>query len=259
MVASTVECMLYFFSEEQMIRFRRFLPLAAALVTAVSLGMPARAQAAFTLTLHETGFTDVVVTDNNILSGDVNPAPGQITYIFGFGDFSTNINIGTSNSTPPTTPAMLTINNVEATSHVAGATLTVTLEDTGFKAPGAGPVTVTSQLSNTQTPLASATVTYQTFINATGFTKITETSTSGNVVIADPGTVPGPYTLKSVTTITVNPFLVGSASVQTTGSSVVDVAAVPAPAGVVLALAGTPILGFGCWLRRRRQVVTQLA
>jgi hypothetical protein len=256
MVASAAECMLYFFSEETMIRFRRFLPLAAILVGAAFLGAPTSTQAAFTLRL-QSGVADITVTDGG--AGDVDgTVNGVITFAGAVGQVNiANINVATSNSASATVPAILSITNTEITSNTAAA-ITITVQDTGFTAPAPGAALMVSQLSNTQTPLSSATITFQSFLNGSPGTLITETSTSGFVMAPDFKSIgTSPYTLKNVTTIDITS--VGGATILTTGQTSVEPSVVPAPAGVVLALAGVPCLGFGCWLRRRIQGVKQLA
>jgi hypothetical protein len=73
----------------------------------------------------------------------------------------------------------------------------------------------------------------------------------GAASVLDAVSIPNsPYTLGNVTTYTIHGQGAGtSLTVQTTGLTAVTV---PAPSGVVLALAGVPLAGFGCWLRRRK-------
>jgi len=180
-----------------MIRFRTLLALAAAAL----VGSASTAKAAFTLRLHQTGFTDVVVTDNNIVSGDVNPATGQISYVFAFGTFTGNIISTMSNSADAVDPAHLSSTTLNVTG-VAGSTLVVTVEDTGFTVPAPGPAFMLSEISDTQSPLSNATITYQSFLNGTGGTVLTLTGVAGDVKINDNVTIgTNPYTLKSVTSI----------------------------------------------------------
>jgi len=232
-----------------MIRFRNFLPLVAVLVGAAILGAPTRAHAAFTLTLHETGFTDVVVTDGG--GGDVAALGGVITFAGNFGDFTIQVTTGSSNSAAGVQPAQLTINSLAITSMtgvvIPSAPLVITLADTGFTAPTPGLAGMESQLSTTQAPQGTN-VTFQSFVNATPGTLLNLNGVGGQVV-DELVTVPGgpSYALSNVTTIT----LTQSGTVQTTGITLV---AVPAPAGVVLALTAGPFLGMGYWLRRRKTV-----
>jgi hypothetical protein len=243
--SGTVNQQTFSFSEKPMIRFRKYLPLGAVLVAAAILGAPAQSQAAFTLTLQQTGFTDVVVTDN--VGDDVNPIAGQITYVKTFGTWTTNINAASSNSSLAVDPAHLQGTNLNVTG-TAGSTLAVILEDTAFTVPPLGPATMLSELSNTQTPLGNADLTYQSFINGVGGTVLVQNGVAGSVKTGDPVIIPtSPYTIKSVITIA----LAGAGSVNTTG--ITEVTAVPAPAGVVLALAGMPCLAVASWLRRRKK------
>jgi len=88
----------------------------------------------------------------------------------------------------------------------------------------------------------------------------TRTSPGTSPLVYTPGTstnlVPGgtPFSMTEVLSYT---FTLaagsGQASANTSASTTANPVATPAPAGVVLALAGLPILGMGAWLRRRRQ------
>jgi len=228
-----------------MIRFRNFLPLvAAALVGAATLGASAPAHAAFTLTLHETGFSDVVVTDNNLASGDVSLATGVITYSGSFGDFAVQVTTGSSNSTSGAQPAQLTINNLSITG-ASTSSLTLTLTDTGFTAPGVGPADVQNQLSTTQIP-EGTTVTYQSTVDGqSGGAQLSLSGVGGNKDFGSVTLGTNPYTITTVTT-----FNLGAAgTVQATGITQV---ANPEPSTIVIALTALPALGL-YRLRRRKQ------
>jgi len=226
-----------------MLRSRKLLPAVAALAVAVLLGTSYPARAAFSLTLHETGFADQTITDNG--AGDLSSATGGvITFAGTYGTFDIQISVGTSNSASGAQPAQLTINNTSITS-TSGGSLTVTLTDTGFTAPGTGNAFLDTQLSTTQLPLGS-TVTSHSEVNGTAGGDVALNTVSGGLRedIVAIGTTP--YTLSNVTTFN----LAGAGTLQFTG--ITTATAVPAPAGVVLALTGLPVLGLG-WLRRRRK------
>lgn len=219
-----------------MLRSRKLLPAVAALAVAVLLGTSYPAQAAFTLTFHEAGFADQTVTDVG--------GTGVISYNGSFGTFRIQGNFATSNSADGVQPAQLTIANTSISS-TGGGTLTVTLADTGFTAPGTGSAFLDTQLSTTQLP-ANSTVTSHSAVNGTAGGNVQLTTVGGGLRedIANIGT--NPYTLSNVTTFVLN----SNGTVQFTG--ITTATAVPAPAGVVLALTGLPVLGLG-WLRRRRK------
>ena len=238
-----------------MIRLRRLLPLAAAaLFGATVLGAPTEAQAAFKLTIAESGGASVTIEDGG--SGDLASQSGTIMFAGALGDFNIQLSMGTSTANPNGIgPAQLTINNTSISSggFSGTRTITITLEDTGFTSPGVGNGNMLSQLSTTQVPTGTS-VTFQSILDNPG----TGNDYSGTLLSLN--TVGGssandfveigssPYTLRNVTTYT----MVGQGSgnmitVQSTGATVVT----PAPAGLILALSGLPVLGLGCWLRRR--------
>jgi hypothetical protein len=227
-----------------MIRFRKSLLLTVALVGIVMLGAPTQAHATFTLRL-QSGANDLTVTDND--SNDLSVASGVITFGGSFGSFFVQVTTGSSNSASATEPAQITINNLSITG-ASSSTLTLTLTDTSFVVPPPGPALMQSQLSTTQIPQGT-TVTYQSFVHGSPGTLLSLNSVDGDVVF-DLMTVPStPYTLSSIST-----FALGAAgTVQTTG--ITQLSAVPAPAGLVIALTGMPVLGVGTWLRRRKAVV----
>jgi len=240
------------------------MPVVALLVGAAILGAPAQAWAAFTLTLTDfnNNTSSVVatttITDNG--PGDSDPLTGRISFNGALGtEFLVQGDFATSNSANNVQPARLTINNTTITSldNVGLAvsqmrTITVTVSDDGFTAPGIGPAGMESRLSSTDLP-NTAQVTFQSFVNGTGGTLLTLNNVSAAGVRASDQVNIGtsPYTLSSVTTYTVQgQGLTTALTLQSTGITAV---AVPAPAGLVLALTGLPFAGLGCWLRRRRK------
>jgi len=238
-----------------MIRFRNFMPLAAAaLVGAAILGAPTRAQAGFSMTIAETGGPSVsyTINDNNTPVGtglDVDPTTGNIIFSGVVGDFNIQISVGTSNA--PGTPeiAELTINNTSISSlgFTGTRTVTVTLSDDGFTTP-TGVQNLISQLSTTQLPTGTN-VTYQSFVDGNPGGQLSLNTVGGASGTDSVNITSSPYTLTSVTTYTVTGQGAGhSLTVQTSGLTAV---VVPAPAGAVLALTGIPCMSLGCWLRRR--------
>ena len=228
-----------------MLRMRRTWFLPVILAGAVILGMPPPAPADFTLTLHEQGYSDLVIHDNG--AGDLSTANGVIIFGGTFGTFSITAEIGSSNSATATAPAVLTINQLAIQSNDAGTgKLTITLTDTGFSAPNPGPALMQSQLSTTAMT-GTGSVSFQSFLDGTGGTKLTLNTAPGGKNATDAVTIGGsPYTLSNVTTVTLS----AGGTMQSTGITTV---ATPAPTGVELAVTGLPLLGVGLWLHRRRR------
>jgi len=229
-------------------RFRNFWPLVAAvLVGAATLGSPTQAHAGFTLSVTD-GTNTANITDNG--SGDLDSAAGSIIFSGALGVFNINITVGTSNAPGTPSLAQLTINNtsITTTGFTGSKTLTFTLEDTGFTAPTGSSLSLLSQVSTTQLP-SNTNVTYQSFLNNNGGTQLS-LNTVGGTSGSDPVNISSsPFTLKSVTAFA----LTGTGSSETVQFTGLTAVAVPAPAGVVLALTAAPFLGLGCWLRRRQK------
>jgi len=225
--------------------------IVAALVGAAILGAPTQAQAAFKMTLSDSDGNSFVVNDNNIPLGtalDLDPTSGQIIFTGALGAFNIQISVGTSNAPGTPSLAQLTINNTSISSlgFAGDKTVTVTLSDTGFTSP-TGLTTMESQLSTTQLP-ANSNVTFQSFLNGNPGTLLNLNTVGGTRIGNAVNITSTPFTLANTTTYTVHGQGVGTTlTVQTTGLTAV---AVPAPAGLVLALTGLPVAGFG-WLRRR--------
>jgi hypothetical protein len=225
-----------------MIRFRGSLPFVmAALVGAAMLGTQTQAHAAFTLTITTSGGGSASVTDNG--AGDFDSRIGVINYSNTIGNISIQGDFATSNSSTNAIPPELSIINTSITG-AAGATVTVTLEDTGFNVPAPGSYGMESQLSLTSTSIGGA-VAYTSSFNGTPGTTINFPSSPSGTSVFDSIVISStPYTLSSVTQINF-----GTAGlIQTTGITRV----VPAPAGLALVLAGLPLLGGYGWLRRRK-------
>ncbi|QDU24166.1 hypothetical protein [Urbifossiella limnaea] len=229
-----------------MSRFRTIPPLlVAALTGVVILGSPSQADAGFKLTLSD-GTTSTVIEDNK--AGDVAGPAGLITFIGKVGIFDFQVTTGSSNAPGTESLAQLTINNLSiATQGFVGTkNLTITLEDTGFKSPDEG--LLTSQLSTTMLPSGSS-VTYQSYVDGQAGKLLTLNSVGG---VSDSQAISAktnPYTLKSVTSYTIQGLGENTAlALQSTGISAVTA---PAPAGLVLVASGVPFLGLATWFRRR--------
>jgi hypothetical protein len=225
--------------------FRRKFFVTAILGALASMASPGTSKAAFTVTLHEVGFTDVTITDNGV--GDSDPNAGYIQTNQAFGDFFIVANFATSNSADNVSPAQLGIQNTDATTNrtfTGTKTLTITVEDTNFNAPGSGWDKVTTAL---QALSNGGTVTYQTYVDGDAGT-LQSLSAIGTKTGTDYTYVGStPYSIKGVLTITMS---AGVRSFRVQGDSTVEpgVNPVPAPGGLILAATAVPFFGL---LRRR--------
>jgi len=253
-----------------MFRFRKLMPAAmVALVAAMLLGAPSTSQAALTVKISVDGgttFSTFSAAENTPnLSASV--VTGGVTV--GVNAFS-NQPIGVQSA--EVSQVQLNFNNTGA---AALLDLVVRVSDQDFAAP-VGTSTLQSNLSGTAQG-GTASVGLTTFQSAVDFG-------AGNVLFGGltgfPPVAPGAggadfsevprtfvitnsfssnanYSVLSTTPFSLsNEFRVigltigGGESLQLTGTT--KLVNVPAPAGLVLALAGLPILGAGHWLRRRK-------
>jgi len=235
-----------------MVRIRKRWPALAALAVAALLGASAPARAEFTVTLHEAGFSDLVIKDND--ATDFDKSVGSINFSGSFHDFAIQSDFATSTSTDPTSPAELTITqtSVENKSAFGAKVLTITVQDTfANDAPG-GVAEVASQLSTTSLTKAGDKVTFQSYLNGVGNGEISLGTAPSGVGGTEGGLALGlgsTYTLANVTTLILSP---GGKLLSTGTTTTTTTTVTPAPAGVVLALTALPLLGVGHWLRRRR-------
>jgi len=230
-------------SKTMVVGFSKRFALLAVLAGAALMASPPSAHAAFTLTLHEAGFADQTITDNG--AGDLsNTTSGVITFAGAFGTFDIQISVGTSNSAAGVQPAQLTINNTSITSTGGSGTLSVTLTDTGFTAPGTGSALLDTQLSTTQLPLGT-TVTSHSVLNGTAGGNVQLTTVGGSLRedVATIGT--NPYTLSNITTFS----LAGNGTLQFTG--ITTVTAVPEPGTMAMTFSAISLFGLGYWRRRK--------
>jgi len=236
------------------------LTLAAVAAVAVFCA-PSSAKAAFVMTITvldantNTVIASETINDNNTPAGtatDLSPAVGRIIFDGSIGGFDIQTSTGTSNAPGTPTLAQLTINNLSIDSDGLAVgdnrTVVITLSDTGFTSP-LGAATVESQLSTTQLPTGT-TVDFVSQLNGVDLSPL-GLGTVGGTRVTDQVTIgTNPFTLANVTTFTVlGQGLNTGLTIQTTGLTAV---AVPAPAGLLLALTGLPALGFGYMLRRRK-------
>jgi MYXO-CTERM domain-containing protein len=228
----------------------RALVVAGALIGGLTA---ASARAALTLTLSEPGFAPVTGT-----------ASGNTDTFFGsYGDFSTNIVVGFTNSATPSAAAELQIQtlNVINNNQTGTKALTISLTDTGYTFPGVPgqPLRMTSSIGGTLTsPVAGDTITFQSTATPTGGpvlststppqTYVAPTTTPGAVGFSVPDanvlfTQTGSYSLS-------NQLVLSLASSGETAnlSGSTTVTAVPEPT----ILAAAAVAGLGLLRRRRR-------
>jgi len=250
-----------------MTRFRNLLPLAAAAL-AVSLGAPGRADAGFKIRISEDGGSSYVlnVADNGV--GDLSPTTGAITASYIDSNVAFSITIAQSKplfgNSAGNSAIDLTVTGTFASSFSGGfgGTITVDVTDTGFSAPGnfGGPGTLEAKVVNNNNPTTSN-ATFTGYLNSgsggnneyggidalggTVFTAGPANLTSGfgtAVASTNVPVVSGPYSMSSRLVFT------GGAGSGFAYDGLVTFA--PAPASLLMAAAGMPVLGLGAWFRR---------
>lgn len=220
--------------------FRRALAAAFAVVAIAGLSAPA--QANFRLTLSEGGVSTVTTT--------VTESGGVGVYTASYGDFTVNIDILTSNSPGDAGSGFLrtqlTLERFPGSAGNGNLTVGVT-ELTPYTLPGTpgSKVTLTS-LENVGAPAATTT----TFSSTASSTTVTNPTITGNGVDSKSTTFTRgfSYTLSNQFVIHNVPYY---QVVNESGTSTVT-SLVPEPATLASAIAGLPLLGLGCWLRRRK-------
>jgi hypothetical protein len=219
--------------------------LPVFLAGAIILGMPPPAAADFTLTLHQQGYTDLVVADGGGL--DSNTQPGVIVYSGSFGTFNVTAEIGTSNSAAGVEPAYLAINNLAIQNTSGSGVLTITLQDTGFTAPRSGQATMVTQLSTTSVTTGGS-VTIQSYLDGQAGTQLALGTAPAGASVEDTVMIgQTPYTMTNVTTVSLG----AGGMLQSTGTTTVHA---PAPGGLELALSGLAVGALGlCWRRLRKR------
>jgi hypothetical protein len=221
--------------------------LAMAVLTAgLLIGTAAPARATFELSLQEDGGAITQVATG----ADFTP----LTFSGTFGDFAVTFFGATSTNSATLSDIMSSTTTVLNSSGMTH-TLAFYVSQQDFTLP-------TSTSLNVESGLGGSLVagTYQAYadqnnnLNGTSdFTNGLQTATLIGATFAT-GSANGlftriagsPYSLTSVATFTLD------GSVSTTFADNVNVTAVPAPAGMVLALTSLPFLGIGAWLRRRK-------
>jgi len=226
--------------------------LVAAIVAVASLvGSASTAEAGFTVTLHETGFTDQTF---NLTSGQLNNI-GPTT----IGDYT--VTVSASDSAPGIDTdlggALVSQNTFSVTGVNPLSDLVITVKDDTFSSAPYGTGAVVTLMNSLSTTLISTggKVTSSGFLIGGAELDTTSISLSGltltgSVANSNTGSVAplgSTFTLGNVATVHFNGTSGGEANFTVT-----TIAPVPAPAGVVLALTGLPLLGVGAWMRRRK-------
>lgn len=234
-----------------MTQFRNSL-IAMGLVVASILGAPSQSRAGFALALIEDGGSPTTVATG--------PDFTALGFTGTYGNFTITL-LGAASNNGGILSNLLG-SNVSIVNNGSGShTLQIFLIQTNYTLPVGAPLNVASQMGGT------------VFTGTLGFTGIFQAAASStNDFTADftngpqngtpsggsfqTGTVNGlfnrtggpnsPYALMSLVTLDVS----GGGSVNYSNS--VTVTAVPAPAGLVLALSGVPIFGLRTLIRRRR-------
>jgi len=251
---------------------RYFLTSVAVLTGLAVLGTASSANADFRMRI-ESGTTigpGVVITDNG--PGDNQSSIGAIGFSGAItAQFSINSSIGTTTPTAvlPGYFDGIDLNNLTINSTGAGV-LRLILEQTGFNTAPNGNITLQQEVGGVLTAGAGSTIKFQSFAAngsavpnlgldqfptgalslvtgiGPGDASVTQTFGPGafNGTAGTNFNKTGTYSMYEVVTVTFTSA--GSVSFNgVTGTA-------PAPAGLVLALTGMPVLGLGAWVRRRR-------
>ncbi len=213
------------------------------------------ARADFQLMITTTSGFSMTIHDNGV--GDGSPTLGAIVFN---GSAGTNFTVVVSEALSKpvigsaTNPDMDLTFNVTNTTGVADK-ITISSSDTSF-GPLAQSGFFNMDIGGTLKP--GATVTYQTFqdtanndfgsTSSSGILSFTSSPYSGSGLL--PVSAATSYSLTQTITINYGTGVTGT----TSGDA--EMTATPAPAGLLLALSGMPVLGVGAWLRRRRTLAT---
>ncbi len=225
-------------------RIRKWLPVAVAILGVALLMAPATARADFELMITTSSGFSMTLHDSS---------SGFISYT-GAAGANFSITVDTALSYPvqgsPTNPDM-DLNFLVHNATGVADTITISASDTDF-----GPLlTAGSFIMTTGGTIGNnASLTYQTFQDTTnhdfGATTSSPTLSFG----------PGPFS--GISALPVNAAslysLTQTVIVTTTGASTISADSelyAPAPAGVLLALSGMPVMGLGMYLRRRKAAI----
>jgi len=229
-------------------------------IVVLAAAAPARADIEIWLSA-STGTNNNPPLASDMVASALSGAPVSYTSP-NFGAFSISVLVTNSNSPGSPTSAILTGNGVITNNTSKTATLYITLSDTGFTDPTTPPVDVVSSINGkVEISNAANKLTYWSYVNTDNTQNGIGGATFGpqNPSIVSGAfsdvngltlsSLSGPYSLTERFALTLGAGVTidFSSSTVLTGPT-----AVPAPAGIVLALTGLPCLGLG-WLARRRK------
>jgi hypothetical protein len=226
--------------------------LALCLVMAATLfWTPTTAQATFQMQLISSTAGTLTITDNG--ANDSSPIAGVILFSGTWGAY--NIQVDTGESKPvlgsAASPDVDLSYSVNRTTAGAAETLTIKVSDMGFTT---SPEPLNLMYGGTNGPGTTSSLLAGTGLNNVNFNTGDASGTvgpeptgaySGNGGFTVPNNGGQPYSLTLAITLNNN----GTAGISSGDG---ELSAAPAPAGLVLALTGMPVLGLGAWLRRRR-------
>jgi len=241
-----------------MIRFRKLLPLAAVLVGAAILGAPTQAHATFQMRLTSSSAGVLLISDGG--AGDtfnsMGPGvpDGVIVFSGTWGAYNIQVNTGESkpvlgSAASPDVDLSYSVNRTKAG---AAETLTIQVSDMDFTT---SPEPLSMMYGGTNGPGTTSTNVDGTGLNNVNFNTGDASGTigpkgpgafSGTSSFTIPNNSGNPYSLTVGVTLSNN----GSTGISSGDAELL--VAVPAPAGLVLALTSIPVMGLGAWLRRRR-------
>jgi hypothetical protein len=224
---------------------------------------PPPARADFQLVLYEDGQQLSLPSAGgaNYLSDS---GSGVITYSGNAGDFNLAFTYATSNSPGQDGVGIVTVSNTRVTNRTSAQhTLSIQVSSQYFSTPTGDGLTLVNSASGTVTrgTITGSFVSYVDRNNTlfglndivtdpvafTGVSGTGSASFSGTSMFT-PFTSNGTYSITNIG----NYNFSGMASITLTGG--LSEVHAPAPASAVLACSAVPLLGFGCWFRRRRRL-----
>jgi hypothetical protein len=248
-----------------MIRFRKYLPLVAVLIAAATLSAtPARAD--FELRTSTDGGTTFTAYFSN---------DGGAHWFSGMG--GTGTNFGTSVSVDSLAISATATNFLSPSKstmdiHVSGTqaakTYNILVEASQVSIPTAPPPQTLNWKFTSSSDLAGLTETAAGFVDGgNAFFGGSLKGPAASPLLATTGTLVAPaqgstsFSTTGSYSWTEQYVLTGSGTLgnQISSDDNQNINNAPAPAGLVLALAGMPVLGLGKWLRRRRPTAAVVA
>jgi hypothetical protein len=212
--------------------------------------------AAFELQITTTsGFSQTILDNSSadLDNGGSGPhTTGDIVFVGAAGGFS--VTVSTAFSKPvdgSATSPYMDLNVVVTTigNHAITDAITVSASDTDY-GPLPGPGNLMMSIGGTQT--SGSTVTYTASQDTANQDFGSTSSTTLGPISGTPFSATGSLSAAAATTYSLTQS-VTIAYTNASGPTSEDATlTTPAPAGLLLAITGMPVLGFGTWLRRRR-------